>query len=102
MTATDVEPRVIIGGPHPDLDALLAGEPEGSHVRELFQPADDYQRAEYAVVRPAPAALEPDAVHDPEPVTVITQARLISATPTGSIRLDQMRLVTDYYGGDRG
>lgn len=78
---------VVIGGPHPDLDALLLGEPEGSHVLELFQPADDYQRAQFAVARPVPAALEPDAVHDPPP-RLITHARVISSTPTGSLMLD--------------
>lgn len=86
---------VVIGGPHPDLDALLAGEPEGSHVLELFQPADEYQRAEFAVARPA-LALEPDAVHSPP--RLLTLARLISSTPTGSLRLDEMELVTNYYG----
>ena len=75
---------VVIGGPHPDLDALLLGEPKGSHVLELFQPADEYQRAQFAVAH-LPAALEPDAVHDP-PQRLFTQ--LISSTPTGSLRLD--------------
>jgi hypothetical protein len=78
--------ELVIGGPHPILDALLTGEPEGSHVLDLFQPADEYQRAQFAVAQ-APAALEPDAVHDPEPVQLITAARLISSTPTGSLRL---------------
>lgn len=77
---------LVIGGPHPILDALLLGEPEGSHVLDLFQPADDYQRAQFAVARPVPAALEPDAVHDPPP-RLITHARVISSTPTGSLML---------------
>jgi len=77
---------VVIGGPHPDLDALLLGEPEGSHVLELFAPADEFDRAQFAVAQ-APAALEPDAVHDPEPVQLITHARLLSSTPTGSLRI---------------
>jgi hypothetical protein len=79
---------VVIGGPHPDLDALLPGEPEGSHVLDLFAPADDYARAQFAVARAAPA-LEPDAVHDP--VRLITHARVVSATPTGSLMLADIK-----------
>ncbi len=80
-------PDAVIGGPHPDLDALLLGEPEGSHILDLFQVADEFDRAQFAVAQ-VPAALEPDAVHDPEPVQLITHTRLISSTPTGSLRLD--------------
>lgn len=75
---------LVIGGPHPILDALLLGEPEGSHVLDLFAPADEFERAQFAVARVAPAALEPDAVHDPpRPI----RARVISSTPTGSLML---------------
>lgn len=90
--STDVADQVadlVIGGPHPILDALLLGEPEGSHVLDLFQPADEYQRAQFAVARPFPAALEPDAVHDPP--RLITHARVVSATPTGSLMLADIR-----------
>lgn len=91
-TATDTAdpaPDVVVGGPHPDLDALLLGEPEGSHVLDLFEPADEYQRAQFAVVRPGRSALEPDAVHDP--VHLITHARVVSSTPTGSLMLADIK-----------
>lgn len=66
-------------GPHPILDTLISWEPEDSHVREVFGLGDREL--------PAPP-LEPDRLHDPAPVHVITQARVISATPTGSLMLD--------------
>jgi hypothetical protein len=75
-------------GPHPVFDALLSWQPEGGYLRELFGLGhlDDL-------------ALEPDEIHDPLSTRLVTMAGLISATPTGSIRVGEMQLVTDYYGG---
>lgn len=67
-------------GPHPLFDHLLAAEPEGSYVREVFGLG---HRDELAV-----PALEPDKVHDPQ---LILRARVISSTPTGSLMLDVER-----------
>jgi hypothetical protein len=66
-------------GPHPILDTLIAWEPENSHVREVFGLGDREL---------PPGPLTPDAIHDPTPPRVITHARVISATPTGSLTLD--------------
>jgi hypothetical protein len=59
-------------GPHPILDTLISWEPEDSHVREVFGLGD----------RPLPTYYDPP--------TVITHAQVISSTPTGSLRLDQV------------
>lgn len=75
MNTTDT---AVTLGPHPIFDALLAAEPEESYLRSLH--GLGHRDALYP-------ALEPDAVLDPTPPTTI-HARLISATPTGSIRLD--------------
>ena len=82
-------------GQHPIMDTLLSWLPENSYVRELFAPATDYERQLYAVARP----LEPSAVHDP--VRVITQVRVISSTPTGSLMLDMGPSRSVAVGGHR-
>jgi hypothetical protein len=78
FTALVDDPEVgLTLGPHPIFDDLIASEPEGSHVRERF-----------GLGHRDALALEPDKVHDPAPPHVITHARVISATPTGSLMLD--------------
>jgi len=72
-TDTDVTETGL--GPHPVFDTLLSWQPEAGYLRSLFGLGhlDDL-------------ALEPDVVLDPP--RLIAHARLISATPTGSLALD--------------
>lgn len=80
FTALIADPEVgLTLGPHPIFDTLIALEPEGGYLRSLFGLG---HLDELVIVDPV---LEPDLVHDPEPRTV--RARVISATPTGSINL---------------
>lgn len=81
-------------GPHPIFDALLADEPEQSHVREVF-----------GLGHREELPLEPDRVHDPLPIDprLILRARVISSTPTGSLMLDMGpgRSVALHAGGEQ-
>lgn len=102
MTAADVKQELDdleTLGPHPIFDELLSWQPEGGYLRGLFGLGhlDDLPEAE----APTTDALEPDEVHDPQSTRLVTIAGLVGPTATGSIRLDQLQLVTDYYGDHR-